>query len=205
MTNTKKTILKIVGGLVIAYFAITAIASTGTVVDDKGKPIKGAHIVAYWNGNAGFFVQAATRCYHSESTTSDENGHFRVSIFSGSLNPFMFDRQRTIDVFAPGYELTAASNYDDLKFVVTPLTGTRSEQFQKVNSNYREGQCGGDIGQLPFIKAVYNELTKLAETNEEKKQCDSRWSGIEYVEFGYDGAKKRAMQRDASEARKGIK
>jgi hypothetical protein len=56
MTNTKKTILKVVCGLVIAYFAITAIATTGTVVDDKGKPINGAHVVAYWNGNAGLFV-----------------------------------------------------------------------------------------------------------------------------------------------------
>ncbi len=197
MTNTQKTILKIVGGLVITYFAITAIASTGTVIDEKGKPIKGAHIAAYWNGNAGLFVQTTARCYHSESTTSDDKGHFGVSTFSGNLNPLMFDRQRSIDVFVPGYELTPASNYDDLKFIVTALTGTKSEQFQKVNSSYKEGRCGGDIGQLAFIKAVYNELTKLADTSEEKKLCDSRWSGIEYVEFGYEGAKKRARERSA--------
>jgi hypothetical protein len=205
MTNTKKTILKILGGLVIAYFAITAIASTGTVVDDKGKPIKGAQIIAYWNGNAGFFVQPTTQCYHLESTESDENGHFSVSTFSGGLNPFMLDRERSIGVFVPGYELKISSNYEDLKFVAGAPTGSKKEQFEKVNRRFKGGGCGNEKARLPFIKAIHAELLKLAETKEEKEICDSLFFSIESAEFGYESALKRSTQRNISNASKGIK
>jgi hypothetical protein len=201
MTNTKKTILKIVGGLVIAYFAITAIASTGTVVDDKGKPIKGAHVIAYWNGDTGIAVQPHSVCYHLEATTTDENGRFRIPKFSGSLNPFVGDRQRSIDVFVSGYELTVASKYDDLKFIVRPLTGMKNEQFEKVHRFYRGAGCGNDKVQLSMLKARYLELIRLAETKEEKRQCDSLLYDIEDIEFGTKVAEERAIQRRQNNAK----
>jgi hypothetical protein len=186
MTNTKKTILKIIGGLAIAYFAITAIASTGTVVDDKGKPIKGAHVIAYWNGDTGIAVQPNSVCYHLEATTTDENGRFRIPTFSGNLNPFVGRRQRAIDVFVPSYRETYFSDREHYRLKFAPLEGTKRQQFEEVNHRFMGGGCGNEKARLSFIKAVYTELVKLAESKEEKEICDSLLFSIESIEFGYE-------------------
>jgi hypothetical protein len=194
MTNTKKTILKILGGLVIAYFAITAIASTGTVVDDKGKPIKGAFVTAYWNGDTSIAVQPHSVCYHLEATTTDENGRFRIPIFSGNLNPFVGDRQRSIGVFVPGYRETYFSDREHYKLKFAPLEGTKSEQFEMVNRYFMGAGCGNEKAQLPMLKARHVELVKLAESKEEQKICDALLFGIEYIEFGKKIAEERRMK-----------
>jgi hypothetical protein len=205
MTNTKKTILRIVGGLVIAYFAITAIASTGAVVDDKGKPIKGAHVIATWSGNVGLFVDPHTRCYQLESTTTDENGRFKVSTFGMTPDILMTNRQRSIDVFVPGYYETDSPGSSDLNYIFAPLTGTKSDQFKKIIDRNFGGGCGNEKATLRFRKAVYAELVKLAESKEEKKQCHSLLFSIESIEFGDRAAEERATQRYRDEAKGSIK
>lgn len=192
----KKTLLKVLGGLVLTYFAITVIASEGIVVDELGKPIKGAHVITYWQGNAGLIVQPLTRCYKLEATTSDENGKFRVSMFSGSLNPFMTDRLRSTYVFASGYYISPLSISEDLKFVLAPLSklGTKSEQFKKV-SRFYGGNCGNAKAKLPFNKAMYEEMNRLATTTEEKEQSMSMLYTIEYDEFGESVANERRIER----------
>lgn len=196
MTNTKKTILKVLGGLLIAYFAVTAIASTGTVVDDKGKPIKGAHVIATWSGNVGLFVDPHTRCYQLESTTTDENGRFKVSTFGMTPDILITNRQRSIDVFVPGYYETDSPGISDLNYIFAPLTGTKSDQFKKLIARNFGAGCGNQKASLPFRKAAYAELVKLAETKEERKQCASLLYGIEYIEFGAEVADQKRMQRN---------
>ena len=211
MSRTKKIILKVLGGFVIAYFAVAVLASEGTVVDEKGKPVKGAYIIAYWSGVIRLPVQPHSTCYNLEATTTDENGRFRVSTFSVNLNPFMFDRHRSIGVFFPGYTLSPETNRDDLRFVVIPLNGVRSDQFKSVERFYRGGSCGNEKAQLPMLKARYAELIKLAETQEEKKISESFLFGIEETEFGRDVAVEKSIQRErelkrlSSEADKGGK
>lgn len=110
MTKTMKTFVKKSVGLAIACFALAACAADGIVVDENGKPVKGAYIVAYWTANVGIAVQPATQCYRLEATTTDENGRFKISSFSGSLNPLKTDRKRYVEVFVPGYQLKSGSS-----------------------------------------------------------------------------------------------
>jgi hypothetical protein len=197
----KNTLLKVLGGLVLTYFAITVIASEGIVVDEQGKPIKGAHVITYWHGNAGLIVQPHTRCYKLEATTSDENGKFRVPMYSGSLNPFMKDRTLITEVFAASYYTSSLSKSEDLKFVLAPLNklGTKGEKFQKF-SRFR-ADCGHPREKLPFYKAMYEEMIRLATTKEEKRACISLLFTIESTEFGDSVAHERLNQRERSAAK----
>jgi hypothetical protein len=197
----KNTLLKVLGGLVLTYFAITVIASEGIVVDELGKPIKGAHVITYWQGNAGLFVQPHTKCYKLEATTSDENGRFSVSIYSGTLDPFKTNRLRSTYVFAPGYYTSPLSNSDDLKFVLAAFakTETLSEQFDLQNHESLRGGTGAGCGnqkiRLPYLKSAHMELTRLAKTRAEFERCNSLLFTIEYIEFGDRVANERRVER----------
>jgi hypothetical protein len=197
----KNTLLKVLGGLVLTYFAITVIASEGIVVDEQGKPIKGAHVITYWQGDSGLIVQPHTRCYKLEATTSDEDGKFRVSMFSGSLNPFMTDRSRITFVFFPDYFTSPLSKSDDLKFVLATFakTGTLSEQFDlRIHKSLPGGtaRCGNQTAKLPYLKSVHAELTRFAKTKAELERCNSLLYTIEYIEFGDRVANERRSQRN---------
>jgi hypothetical protein len=199
MTKTRKTILSVLGGLVFVYFALSLFTTEGEVVDDKGKPIKGAVVLATWNGVISNPVQANTQCYHVESTTTDENGRFRMPIFSRSLNPFYTDRIRGIDVFVPGYYLTPSPNRDDdhkYRFAPIELVGTKSEQFEIVNRRNMGGGCkGNQNARLLLMKAVHTELSRLATTNQDKERCEAVLYDIEDVEFGSEIADERRIKR----------
>lgn len=202
MNNTMKTFLKKLGGLAIACFALAACAADGIVVDENGKPVKGAYVVAYWTANVGIAVQPHTKCYRSEITTTDENGRFQISSFSGSIDPFKTNRKLYVEIFVPGYQLKSGSS-QGLRFAVTPLTGSKSEQFQQVYSFYRGAACGNDDAFLPTLKARYKELVRLSETKAEIKICNSFFYDIESIEFGEKVAYERRVQRDIAEDRKG--
>jgi hypothetical protein len=203
----KKTLLKIVGGLVLAYFAITVIASEGIVIDELGKPIKGAHVITYWEGTVDLIVEARRRCYHLEATTSDESGKFRVPIYSGTLDPFKTNRYRTSIIFAPGYYTSPLTNRDELKFVLTPITkiGSQSEQFDyQRRESLRAGAgagCGNDKARLPYLKAVYAELVRLATTKSEKERCDDLMHTIQRHEFSTSVADEKRIERNQSKSK----
>jgi len=109
MTKKKRWLLNIVAGLTITYVTMSVWASKGIVVDEAGKPIKGAVILAYWTGDTGWVVQPHSMCYRVETATTDEKGEFTISTFSGSLNPFIRTRLRQVDSIVAGYEESRAT------------------------------------------------------------------------------------------------
>jgi hypothetical protein len=111
----------------------------------------------------------------------------------------MTNRQRSIDVFVPGYRETYFSDREHYRLKFVPLEGTKSEQFEIVSRYYMGAGCGNEKAQLPMLKARYAELIKLAESKEEKKQCHSLLFSIESIEFGDRAAEDRATQRYQSQ------
>jgi hypothetical protein len=195
MTSKQKTWLKILGGLILAYIALSVIASEGTVVDQTtGKPIAGAAIVAFWIGNVGVGHPRSV-CYAVESTISDANGHFNVSWYSGSLNPLIGFGTRNVDVIAPGYEATARSDDDKLLFMMAPREGTMSEQFKKADDHYGVGGCPHSTKALPFLKVWQKELARLASTRAERERADDKLWSNDAIEFGTEVADKNRLKR----------
>ena len=209
--NLNNKYFKIICGLVIAYFALTVIASEGIVVDEQGKPIKGAHVLIVWQGNAGLIVQPHTRCYKLEATTSDENGKFRIPMYSGSLNPFMTDRRHWAVIFVPGYYEAPNSRTEERKYVFAPIAkiGTRSEQFEhQLRMSLPAGAgagCGNDKARLPYLKTVHTELVSLATTEAQLERCDGLLYTIERHEFGASLADEKRLNRTQKTSKSEVK
>lgn len=199
MTHKQKTWLKAIGGALLAYFALTVIASEGTIIDQTtGKPIAGAFVIAYWNGNVNSVVQTHTSCYHLEATRTDENGRFKVSMFSGNLNPIRQDRTRNEHIYVPGYEVTYKSDVEKLSFMMTPRVGSRSEQFKAIMGLGSQGagcSSGDQKSRVPYLRALHKELAALASTANERVVADEALSSADILEFGEEIANQNYQKR----------
>ena len=199
MTNKQITWLKILGGLTLAYVALSVIASEGTVIDQTtGKPIGGAFVIAYWNGNTGWVVQPSTSCYYVEATTTNEKGRFDVSMFTGNLNPLRKDRTRNIHIYVPGYYATSKSDDEKLVFMMAPREGSKSEQFKDIvdMGNQGAGCSSGDKkSRLPFLRARQRELAALATTKSERTDAERELAYADILEFGEKIADEKFQKR----------
>ncbi len=184
--------------VIAAYIPLYAFATQGTVVDDKGQPIEGAFVLATWYGEVALGVQPATSCYHVSATRSDRTGRFSVPEWSGNLNLLVTNRRRGLRVFVPGYELSPRSDLANQNLVFVPLSGSRTERFKKIDVWTTGANCGDDKARLPFMKAVYAELLKLAETPVERQRCASLLYAIEDIEFGREVADTRRRVRNSA-------
>jgi hypothetical protein len=106
-------------------------------------------------------------------------------------------------VFAPGFATSPQTDVDELKIVLVPATGTRSDQFKALPRTYVLG-CGVDNRQfLPFLHALYKEASRLASNLEERKIVSARLFDIEYIELGEQEAYRRSSERSREELRGG--
>ncbi|MBL0142900.1 MAG: carboxypeptidase regulatory-like domain-containing protein [Betaproteobacteria bacterium] len=189
-----------VGGLAILFGLYSVYAAQGTVIDGStGKPMAGVHVVASWTGSVSIAVQPFTRCYRAEATVTDERGRFSLSTFSGNWNPILWDRNRSVWVLAPSYTISDKSDFGELKIVLEPAKGTKSEQFKSLPSSYVLG-CGVDNRQfLPYLLALHKEMLRLASTRDERRVASSRLFDIEEIELGEREAYRRLNARSRLE------
>jgi hypothetical protein len=189
-----------VGGLAILFVLYSVYAAQGTVIDGStGKPMAGVHIVAAWHGSMSLAVQPSTRCYHAEATVTDERGRFSLSTFSGTWNPLIWDRTRSMWALAPGYVTSDKSDYGSLDLVLVPATGAKAEQFKSLPRPAALG-CPSDRKLLlPFWRALYKEALRLASTPEERRYASGRLFDIEEIELGEEEAFRRLNHRSVQE------
>jgi len=194
----------IAGGAVMLFFLYSVYAAQGTVIDGStGKPMAGVHIVAAWYGSIAMPVQPNTRCYHAEATVTDERGRFSLSIFTGNLNPLMWDRSRNVWAIAPGYMNSERSDYGDLAFVLVPATGTKSEQFNSLPYPSALGCPVNRAIMMPYWKVLYAEAVRLASNREERRKASGILHSIEYSELGEEEAMRRLNERSRAEMLEG--
>ena len=164
-------------------------AEQGVVIDKTtGKPIPGAIVLATWYGQVGVFVQNNSTCYKAELAVTDEQGRFEVSAFSGNLNPFIRDRNRSTTVLVRGYREAPSST--DLRVVMEPRTGSKSEQFEQLPA-FSVLDCPDQRRLLPFLKALHDEMSSLAETEMQRKRAAGVLLSMRIAEMGFDQAMRR--------------
>ena len=193
MTKVKTVLAGSAAILTLAFIAARCFALEGEVLEEgTNKPIAGAFVVAAWMGQAYNPVQSASVCYHAEIVTTNEKGRFRVSEFSGNLNPLIVQRDRLLDVYAPGYNVSPNSLFEAGKYFMTRRTGTKEEQFAQVKSASTY-DCIDSLDRrlLPMYRASYQERASLAVTDKQKRTVISGtlWA-IERIELGEAAAGK---------------
>jgi len=176
---------------------LPAIAQEGRVIEaGTGKPVSGVFVVAEWLGQAPNPVDAATTCLRAEVTTSDEEGRFKISSWSGSINPLITDRRRSLGVYKPGYQLAKESRREELFFVIEPSAVTRAERFARSSGSFFHSGCGlSENDMLPLRKAQIAELTALADSKQEHERLSNLLFMVEKTELGEAEAMKRHSQR----------
>jgi ankyrin repeat protein len=80
----------------------------GRVLDAAtGAPIGGAFVMASWRATASGPVHALRLCMHTDAAQADDTGRFEMADWLGYWAPrnmMLYDRQRALAVYKPGYE-----------------------------------------------------------------------------------------------------
>jgi hypothetical protein len=176
---------------------LSATAQEGRITEaGTGRPVAGAFVFAEWTGQAPNPVDAATICLHAEITTTDEEGRFKLSAWSGNFDPLITDRRRVLGVYKPGYQVAKESRRDELQFVMEPSAGTQAERFARAARPYAAFGCGlSDKDLLPFLKAQVSELGPLAHSKDEQRRLSSKLFLVEKIELGEAEAMRRSADR----------
>jgi hypothetical protein len=184
--------------LLFSIWAASCVADTGIVMDKvTSKPIAGAHVVVAWRGVMVTPVQDQSICYDAQATITDENGRFEISGLSGNVNPLLLNRNRSIQILAPGYKVAPGTDRDALRFLMEPESGTTSEQFKRLPSPHALGCPIADKKELlPFLRALHQEMTRLAATVDERKRASNTLFEVESIQLGDQEAYRRANDRE---------
>ena len=106
----------------------------GRVLDEtSNQPIENVIVVAKWGGYRNHaFIKSRSECYHVETTTTDNNGHFA---FGNRIDGVSMLHDRTVDyvIYKSGY-VTSDKTYEkvnyknNIKFLKT-FVGSRKERL----------------------------------------------------------------------------
>lgn len=202
MTLLKK-ILPILGLLLTlpACAASTALSREpieGVVLEaGTTKAIPGAIVIARWQGSSPVFIaDSQTVCFHVETTTTDEQGRYRILPLPEEPRHRRIEDKRVITTaYKSGYRYTRGGKGVDY---LQPFTGTREERLKYLERTYGSG-CGASDGSernsIPLLKAQYEEAKSLAQTPEEKRMLEFFLYGLEQVELGFEQAQERHLER----------
>ncbi|MDH5648493.1 MAG: carboxypeptidase-like regulatory domain-containing protein [Gammaproteobacteria bacterium] len=168
----------------LSYFSLLVLVSTltacgmaggpvkGKVIDQTtGKPIEGAIVVAYWQGQVPMPAETRTTCYHVESTTTDKDGTYRTP-FWFALPQTVMNPKIAVIVYQPGYDHYQGPETPHEKRL-TPFTGTREERLEGLLKLLDRGRCpSAGKSKKNFHRlysAFYEEANSLAITAKEKE------------------------------------
>lgn len=175
----------------------------GVVVEEGGKPISGAIIVARWTGsNVSGLVHSQSTCYHIETTISDTQGQYHIPRWSNGWSIralFMEEREVSVVAYKAGYVWVLRDPPQVSRQFLTPFTGQAAERL-KYLSRFSGMQCGERENYakqlVPFYTQIYEEAKSIAITNEEKRSASNRLRDLEEMEVGHDKAWKNWRARE---------
>src|SRR3989344_3963881 len=196
--------------LPLSAFALSGDVTEGKVLEEgTNKPIPEAIVIARWSGHLATFAHGKTVCYHVLSTTTNENGAYRFPAWKKKITEDWQKNVRPetviITVHKPGYAEYRPPGYvrteafkQNIRYL-KPFTGTREERFKYLTRIFGSSGCGtndgSDRNSIPFMKALYDEATSIAQTQEEKRMLEFFLYAIEKLEIGFEQAEKRHLER----------
>lgn len=177
-------------------------AVDGAVLEEGStKPIAEAIVVARWIGDLPGIADSKTVCYHVLSTTSDEQGRFHFSPWQKEANEWQRKIKRgVVYIFAYKRGYAFVNTKADNTVYLEPFRGTREERLKylkRVDGGSGCGSAGESAKNLAVLrKALYEEALAVASgKGEDQRILESLLYGLEILEYGYDVAQKRHLQR----------
>ncbi len=177
-------------------------AIDGKVIEEgSGKPIPDAIVVARWIGDLPGIADSKTVCYHVLSAKSDSQGNFGLPAWQKKA----IDWQRKIKR-GHGYVSAHKAGYEFVKTEadytahLKAFNGTRAQRLKylkRVDSGTGCGSAGESAKNLSVLrKALYEEALAVAsDKGEDQRILESLLYGLEILEYGYEVAQKRHLQR----------
>jgi hypothetical protein len=189
--------------ILVLCASLSACSDEGQVLDRQtNSPLPGVFVIAEWHGQVSRGIQAQHRCYHAEVTVTDGSGRFQVAKFSGSVNPLLTERLRSVNAYKPGYREAPIAHQATNIIYMEPRTGSQAEQFERL-SRLRLGEdCDeSQTAFLPARRARALELTSRAITPAQVEIAEGAIYDIETIEIGDKKAtenfNRRAQERSA--------
>jgi hypothetical protein len=169
----------------------------GRVVEaTSGKPLAGVFVTVRWLGNTSPAVQPNTVCYAADVIVTGADGRYDVPEWSGSLNPFITDRQRGVSFYKKGYRVVTISNADDLVTMEPRKAQERERNFTEVSRQLGGYPCDLPVEKkLMILRPVHEELAQWAATPQERKTVQETQFGIDALLFGVDVAHTRMREQ----------
>lgn len=184
---------------------LNACALSGDAVEGKvleegtNKPISGAIVVVRWQGYVSIFP-AETRnvCVHVASTTTDDQGRYHFPAWHKEAHiKGVKDLKPNVTAHQAGYQWSEryAKNVQYLQ----PSSGGREERLEYLQKISRATGCHfageSEKNLLLLRKALYEEAERLAKAKEYQKTLEDLLYSKEIIEFGYEAAQKRHLER----------
>lgn len=174
----------------------------GKVLDAKtDQSVSGAIIVARWKGWGAYTTGI---CFHVESTTTDDRGHFEIPAWTNTGEyRGLKDQQVDITAYKPGYQLSPRQIEEQSHltgiYYIEPVDGPieeRLEYLQKISRTTGCNSAGESEKNLLLLrKALYAEAEQLAKVKKDKKTLEDLLYSKEIIELGYETAQKRHLER----------
>lgn len=181
--------------------SISGDAISGKVVDQQTeKPIPDAVVVARWIGDLPGWVDSKTVCYHTLSTMSDPEGNFHFPKWKKGGTEWQRKIKRGhgyVIAYKVGYVFVETKSNNIV--YLTAFAGTREERLRYLVSLFGATGCGAqdesEKNRIPLLKGLYEEAQSLARTKEDERLVESIRYDLEILEFGFEEAEKRHLQR----------
>jgi len=186
---------------------VSALALDGRVVEEgTGKPLAGVVVRIHWFGSKSVIVDANTVCYAADVLVTAADGTYRIPEWSGSLDPFIIGRQRSVGFYKPGYRTIARSDNEALVTMGRRDPGERERNFKDVERYLGGPYC--DLSaekKLKLLKPVHEELSQWAQSPAERETLRHIKYSIDLLEHGEEVAARNEQaqrMRDESELRR---
>jgi len=139
---------------------------------DTGKPITNAVAYGVWVGTRTSIMRSDGVCAWIESTRVNEQGEFHLPIWwKGGVEAMMTSGiERTVFIYAPGYELQVLSKADASEVKMRRFVGTVDARFRALGTP----DCLGDDAQhrLSLVSSMMaDEMEFLAITDKQHSQA----------------------------------
>ncbi|MFZ5619390.1 MAG: carboxypeptidase-like regulatory domain-containing protein [Pseudomonadota bacterium] len=179
-------------------------AQEGRVLDAQtGQPIEGAFVVMRWIGYGGY---SQSQCFHVDVAETDAQGRFRIPEWhNDQRSATLVDQRRNIDVVhKPGYRFAERtyreqSQKQGVWYLEVDASNTE-ERLKYLSQNSGLASCAESGRSKKNLLSLYRSLYGEAKTiaglaTEQKKIVEFLLYDLEIVEFGYEQATDRHLER----------
>lgn len=189
----------IVLAMLIGVHAMSLWAGSGRVIDEEtGKPLAGVYVMAMWHASGFSPVVSKTVCYQFAISKSDEDGKYSLPTFSWNINPFLSDRQRYLEYYIAGYEISANNTTDDVVRRLRRSTKSVEDRMRSL-AHQRYQNCTSERERreklLPLYQAQLDEATRLASSPVERGLLEIVRAQRLEAEIGFDAYSKLLMEK----------